>query len=185
MTKREIAVLSFKVASLYALIQGVQALSNAGYYLFASSSRESHDIAVQIVAILGPSVVLFAVSWFVWVYAERLSASLFSAEGAPTRTTGSSASQIQEVAFKVLGLVVLLMALTRLVHLIVSMFAITEAAGFSPRVSVSQYAEGALVLVQLVVGVWLVLGAPRLDEWIQMIRGTYEGPSKQPPGGKA
>jgi ABC-type glucose/galactose transport system permease subunit len=169
MTKQEVATLSFRIASLYVLVQCVQTLSVAGYYISTSPQGEGGTALVRLSTILLGSVFLAAVSWYLWVRAARLSKALFPIEGVGA-VSSSSPSELQEVAYRILGLYMLFWGFTRLSSLAVSIFARSRVYPTGSQLSPDTWGNAAAMIVQFVLGIWLILGAPKLDELLKIIR---------------
>ena len=170
MTKQEVATLSFKIASVYALVQSVETLSVIGYYISTSSQGDAGSALVRLLSILLGSVFLAAVSWYLWVHASRLSKTLFPIESADVAASRSSAPEIQEVAYRVLGLYMLFWGFTRLSSLVVSIFARSKVYQGGSQISPETWGSAAAMIVQFALGLWLILGAPKLDELLKIIR---------------
>jgi hypothetical protein len=170
MTKQEVATLSFKIASLYALVQGVEMLSPVGYYISASSQADAGGAIIRISTIFLGSVFLAAVSWYLWVHAGRLSKILFPIESAVVAVSRSSAPELQEVAYRVLGLYMLFWGFTRLSSLVVSIFARSHVTQTGFQISPETWGSAVSMIVQFALGIWLILGAPKLDELLKIIR---------------
>ena len=170
MTKQEVATLSFKIASVYALVQSVETLSVIGYYISTSSQGDAGSALVRLSTILLGSVFLAAVSWYLWVHASRLSKTLFPIERADVAASRSSAPEIQEVAYRVLGLYMLFWGFTRLSSLVVSIFVRSKVYQGGGQISPETWGSAAAMVVQFALGMWLILGAPKLDELLKIIR---------------
>jgi hypothetical protein len=76
----------------------------------------------------------------------------------------------QEVAYRILGLYMLFWGFTRLSSLVVSIFARSEVYQGGSQISPGTWGSGAAMIVQFALGLWLILGAPKLDELLKIIR---------------
>jgi hypothetical protein len=180
MKKQEVATLSFKIVSLYALIQSVEGFSYIGYYISASSQADAGNALVRISTMVLVSVLLAGVSWYLWFRANRLSITIFPIEGAEDIGSRSSPLDMQEVAYRVLGLYLLFLSLSRLSSVIVSIFARSRAYQTSVQIPPETWGSIATMIVQFALSVWLILGAPKLEELLKIIRpDDYEVDEEQ------
>jgi len=182
MKKQEVATLSFKIVSLYALVQSVETLSVAGYYISSLSQGDAGGALVRLSTILLGTVFLAAVSWYLWVHAGRLSKTLFPIEGTEDAVSHSIPLEIQEVAYRVLGLYMLFWGLTRLSSLVVSIFARSKIYQGGGQISPETWGSAVAMIVQLTLGMWLILGAPKLEELLKIIRRESDEIENKPEG---
>ncbi|MCX6145010.1 MAG: hypothetical protein NTZ35_17545 [Ignavibacteriales bacterium] len=182
MKKQEVASLSFRFASLYALVQSVETLSVAGYYIGASSYGDAGNTLVRLLPVFLGSVFLAGVSWYLWVHAGRLSKTLFPIESTEEGASHSSPLDIQEVAYRVFGLYVLFQAFSRISSLVVSILARSTAYQTHVQILPETWGSMATSILQLALGVWLILGAPKLDEFLKMVRGKNDEVEEEPKG---
>jgi hypothetical protein len=119
MTKREIAILSFKVLSVFAFLQAIDKSYNVLYYLIYKNQL---DVAskVNIVMVSVPPLLLGICGILLWYTAPLLAASIFKSI-APQDGTHASLVDVQMTAFSVVGLFILATGLTDLVSVVVVM----------------------------------------------------------------
>jgi hypothetical protein len=182
MTKQEIASLSFRFASLYALVQSVEMLSYTGYSIGASPYGDMGNMLVRLTTVLLGAFFLAGLSWYLWVRAGRLSKTLFQTAGAGADATHSSPMEIQEVAYRVLGLYMFFQAFSRLSSVVGSIVA--RSSTYQGRVPIppETWVSVATTFVQFALSVWLILGAPKLDELLKIIRREDDDIEDEPQG---
>jgi signal transduction histidine kinase len=182
MTKQEVASLSFRFASLYALVQSVEMLSYAGYYVGASAYGDTGNMLVRLTTVLLGSFFLAGLSWYLWVHAGRLSKTLFHTVGAGDDASHASPMEIQEVAYRVLGLYLFFQAFSRLSSVLGSIVARSNTYQSGVQILPETWVSVATMIVQFALSLWLILGAPKLDEVLRIIRHENDEIEDEPQG---
>jgi hypothetical protein len=159
MTKIEIAALSFKVLSIYAFIIVIDNI----YFTLGSITR-AEDHGANLALIVTPQLLLVLSGIILWFIAPRLASSVFktpSIENAPN----ASLSEIQTVAFSVVGIFLLAISIPELVSIIV-VYNTMWVAG-SKEILI----KGMIVLsIKIILGLWLLLGSSGLVKFIRSTR---------------
>ncbi len=160
MTKKEIAILSFKVLSIYSAIQGLTVLPNV---LFSISKNTLND-STYVLFKAAPPLLLIICGALLWYGAPLLASSIFRAtvsENGP----GASLQDIQVVAFSVVGLVLLSYALPDLVNYV--MFKVFAPFGGGKS---ALFYWIVLTSLKIVLGLWLLFGSRGLVNFINSMR---------------
>jgi hypothetical protein len=180
MTKQEVASLSFRFASLYALVQSVEMLSYTGYYIAASAYGDTGNMLVRLTTVLLGSFFLAGLSWYLWVHAGRLSKTLFQTVGTGDDASHSSPMEIQEVAYRILGLYMFFQAFSRLSSVVGSIVARSNTYQGRVQIPPETWVTVATMIVQFALSLWLILGAPKLDEVLRIIRREKDDIEDEP-----
>jgi len=159
MTKREIAILSFKILSIYAFIK---VIDNVYYTLGSITSTEDHG--ANLVLIIAPQLLLVLCGILLWYIAPRLATSVFKSSSIENEPN-ASLSDIQTVAFSVVGIFLLAISIPELVSIIV-VYNTMWVAG-SKEILI----KGIIVLsIKIILGLWLLLGSRGLVKFIRSTR---------------
>jgi hypothetical protein len=180
MTKQEVASLSFRFASLYALVQSVEMLSYTGYYIGASAYGDTGNMLVRLATVLLGTFFLAGLSWYLWVHAGRLSKTLFQTVGTGDDASHTSPMEIQEVAYRILGLYMFFQAFSRLSSVLGSI--VVRSNTYQSRIPIppETWVSVATMTFQFALSVWLILGAPKLDEVLRIIRREKDDIEDEP-----
>lgn len=158
MTKKEIAVLSFKVLSIYAFIR---VIDNVYYTLGSITSTEEGANRLLIIA---PQLLLVLSGILLWYIAPRLASSVFKSSTIENEPN-ASLSDIQAVAFSVVGIFLLASSIPEIVKIIV-IYNTMWAVG-SKEVLI----QAIIVLsIKMILGLWLLLGSRGLVKFIRSTR---------------
>ncbi len=163
MTKRQAAILSFKVLSVYAMIRAIDRSYDIIYYIFYRAQLDQGG-RYNLGLISIPSLLWVLCGILLWFIAPFLATSIFKSthEEEPRASSGD----IQEIAFSVVGLFVLAMALPDLVSVVAIMltFASTRGAG-------SAMIDRLVVIVaKSVLGLWLLLGSHGIVRFLRAMQ---------------
>jgi hypothetical protein len=164
MTKREIAILAFKILSIYAFIQ---AIDQSSYVLYCITSQDQFDPAakVELIWISVPPMLLALCGTILWFTAPFLATSVFKTTGSEYASTASLAD-IQMVAFSVVGLFILATGFPELVNVLtVNLTASWIEGGWRAKI------HNIVVLVlKIALGLWLLLGSDGIVSFIRKRR---------------
>ncbi len=164
MTKREIAILSFKILSVYAFIQAIDKCSYVLYYII---SQDQFDPAAKVglISISVPPMLSALCGTILWFTAPLLATSVFKATGSEYTSTASLAD-IQIVAFSVVGLFILATGFPDLVNVLtVNLTASWIEGGWRATI------HNIVVLVlKIALGLWLLLGSDGIVSFIRKRR---------------
>jgi hypothetical protein len=161
MTKKEVAILSFKVLSIYAFIRVIETLPYVLYSLFGNADRKI--LISNFLIIIIPPLLLLLCGVLLWYMASSLASSLYNSV-AIENEPHASLRDIQSVAFSVVGLFLLASSLPRIVSSIVIFYTMwtTEVVGKHALI------ESIIVsLLKISLGLWLLLGSRGLVKFIR------------------
>jgi len=164
MTKREIAVLSFKVLSLYAFIEAIDKSNYILYYLYYKDQMgldKKFDIALTSV----PPLLSAICGIGLWFAAPLLAKSIFKSE-VPEDGTQASLVNVQTTAFSVVGLFLLATGFPNLVNVVLIILTSTSIQG-SSRVMIHNIVGFVL---KIALGLWLLLGSRGLVKFIRSMQ---------------
>lgn len=118
MTKREITHLCFKLLGAYALLLSV-ADTRGFAYVLTMSPGGSDEMASHLVAAFGPLILLTLAGLILWTKADFFAERVFLPETGGPGQAVLSAQEWQVVAFRVLGMFVLVYAIPSMVRVLV------------------------------------------------------------------
>jgi hypothetical protein len=157
---RDIGTLSFKVLSIYALINGVDSLLYAFRY-----AREGDS--VNVLLNLSPPTSLIAGGILLWFAAQRLSLSIFKPGEFENSTKEISTADLQSIAFSIVGIYILSTALRSALELAALLYGHVRAP---VGVEVSVGAASVYFLSKAILGLWLLLGSRGLVNFIRSMK---------------
>ena len=183
MTKREIAVLACRIVALVALINVIQASAFLLPLLYEAFNPEKFAAGMgspigyfplpTLLALvyLSPVVLLLLLAGFLWMQADYVAAKLVGDSDENVVTTGVNESA-QALAFSILGAYVLTLALPRLSQLLVNAWNVgsqnatlhRDWTGFAPNL--------VFAATEIVLGLYLLLGARGLVTLLSDIRNV-------------
>lgn len=161
MRRKEIAVLSFKVLSLYAFIKAIDKLTDIFYYIF--QNKNMHDnTTVNILIISGPLLLLALCGLLLWYTAPLLSNSIFKSI-VPENKTDASLANIQMIAFSTIGLFILATGLPDLVNVVLVIVTSTLIEG-----GINSMIHIVIVLIlKNSLGLWLLFGSRSIVNFVR------------------
>ena len=157
MTKKEIAILSYKVLSLYAFLKVIDKLAYIIRFIsqYDPSRLNTIEVAIPLLCMLLCSVLL-------WFTAPLLASTIFSKTESVDKTA-ASLMDIQMAAFSVVGLFVLANSLPFFVRAalwyFMGSFKVKELAG-----------DVIAFLLQIGLGFWLLFGSRGIVNYIHAMR---------------
>jgi hypothetical protein len=164
MTKREIAILSFKVLSLYAFIRVIDNLPYTLYSMYGNGAKNPIIPNILITAI--PPLLLVLCSALLWYMAPFLASSVYRSATFENEPNGSL-PDIQAVAFTVVGLFLLASALPEIVSLIVIYYTMWAADIGGKHALIRSI---IVLLLKIGLGLWLLLGSHGLVKFIRSMQ---------------
>jgi len=167
MTKRDIATLSFKVLSIYALIRAIDKLSDIFYINF--QGYDNKTIILNLALISVPLILLVICSLLLWFFAPLLANSIFKSI-IPEDKSDASLENIQRIAFSIVGLYLIASGLPELVNMVTIfvtplMTSVPVRGGLSPMINLS-----IVFILKIALGLWLLLGSRGLINFIRSTR---------------
>ncbi|MCO5386496.1 MAG: hypothetical protein NHB14_12815 [Desulfosporosinus sp.] len=164
MSNREVASLACKILSIYMIIQGINVSTNVLSFAVAMSHQMTRENLLNISYPL--MYILFGV--LLWLLSSKLSVVIVKKETHFNDGIRISASDIQRIAFSVLGLFFVGNSLPRLVSVIV-IFYTKSSRGIN--ISTAEILLGAGGdITQLIVGLWIFLSSKGLVNFLKAIR---------------
>jgi len=164
MTKKEVAILSFKVLSVYAFIKAIDRSYDFLYYFFYRSQLdEGSRINLELISI--PSLLYALCGIALWFAAPLLATSIFKS-APPEEEPGASSADIQEIAFSIVGLFVLAISLPDLVRVISIMLTSSSYRGARNAMIHST----VVLAAKSVLGFWLLLGSHGVVKFVRSMR---------------
>lgn len=167
MTKNEIAILSFKVLSLYAIIQTIDKLYYFLYYFLYESQLDNaykHNLLLSSV----PSLLMASCAIMLWFGAPFLAKSIFNKISSEAESQATLVD-MQMIAFSVVGLFILATSLPDLVEIVAVILTASSIQG----------GAGSLVhnivtlILKAVLGFWLLLGSQGIVGIIRSQRAKF------------
>lgn len=178
MTKREIAVLICKVLGIYAFINAVNSLplilmpfiisvANG----FEGTSRMEGVARWASVVNAVPLLLNVVAGVLLWSCANGLARRMVQDEKVETPIV--IGSEIQIVAFSILGLFTLLQALPRIGQLVINLYNLSrQDALMRQNFQGTTASEVVTLVIQLALGSWLLLGSSGLVRLLQSFRSV-------------
>jgi hypothetical protein len=164
MTKREVCRLSCRVLSIYNLTNFFLLL-NVPVAMLQTTMITHSSTLPWLLSLILPVLVLL-LSAFLWFGAEALSARMISGAESSESASGVTSEVIQRLAFAVVGLLILVGAISPLERLIQDTFHPIP----DPRSPIDEWNLARLaveVVIRLALGVWLLFGAEGLSRLLQ------------------
>lgn len=156
MTKQDVAKLSFKVLSIYALIRAIERLIDILRYNYGNQSDEA--VIFNFLIISMPFVALILCSIILWFIAPWLAFTIFKQTESNVKED-VSISEIYMIAYSVIGLYLVASGLPDLMSTV-----IVYLAPSSSRIG-DNYILMRLIsvaTVKILTGIWLIFGARRI-----------------------
>ncbi len=168
MKKHEIAILSFKVLSIYALLQTINGFYSFLYYLFYQKQLdlgEKYNLLMSSV----PSLIIGLSAVILWFGSPFLANLVFKKDDVEMKLF-SSLEDIQRVAFSVVGLFLIATSLPAVVEIILVLQMASETKGGSG----SMIPTIVEILLKGSLGVWLLFGSRGLVNFLMYMNGKRE-----------
>jgi hypothetical protein len=171
MTGSQIASLSLKLMGIFSIIQAVPILKDlSSYFLFKGSNFMAPDKMLPnynylLIGILTSSCLLILLGMYLIIYSDSLGKKIIKESNDTIISTDLSAKDLQAIAFSVIGVVMIVMAIPHLVKIATNIQALKmagdEYSGKSVTAGTWAYAIG--LSVQVVIGLLLFFGSRGLS----------------------
>jgi hypothetical protein len=173
MTKRETAVLACRLFTIYGLftfLSWAGIVVQGGWSMFRFQPGTSIGEMLLLIAFVTPTILILFFSIWIWRNADWLASKLLPEPEVSTGESTLNASDLQIVAFSVVGLLVIVEALPQISSIVLEYMYRTEVAG--SRQSVTPILGRPLVLgiIKLLLGVGLLFGARGLAGFLRTLR---------------
>ncbi len=165
MTKHEIAILSFKVLCIYAVIQSIDRIYTFLYYLFYEKQIDIADKPNLLMSAV-PSILMVFCAIVLWFGAPLLAKSIFSEDVSEIKSQ-NSLEDIQRVAFSIAGLYMLATSLPELVE-VTTVILTVPAENRNPGSMVHIIVT---FLFQASLGFWLLFSSRGLVNFLMYMNG--------------
>ena len=165
MKKGDIAVLSFKVLSIYAVIQSIYQIYNFIYYLSYRNQLDSGEKYNLLLASV-PAVLLILCAAILWFGSPVIADKIFK-DGQTEIKTSSSIEDIQCVAFSVVGIFLLSTSLPAFVEVVLVMQMASEVNDSSGSMTPTIIE----ILLKVGLGTWLLFGNRGFVNFLKYMNG--------------
>lgn len=162
MGKRELASLACKILGVFISMQGINVFSSVLYVSLASNLIEENRFANVIFSLV---YILFGV--LLWFFSDKLSALMVTKENHYYEGSGIRVSDIQRVAFSVLGLYFIGSALPTLITSFTSGYFMSGSPDLD---TVTRLIHHAGTIAQLIIGLGIFLGSQGLVNFLNYIK---------------
>jgi len=161
-SKREIASLACKILGIYIIIQGINVLSSVLLFVStATSDQMAHESFINIIFSL--VYILFGV--LLWFFSDKLSAIMATEGNHSKEGAGIEVSEIQRVAFSVLGLYFIGSSLPRLVSTLTS-----SMRGLPNSFTGFILLGSGGIITEFIIGLGIFLGSQGLVNFLNNMR---------------
>ena len=179
MTKREIAALACKILGIYAIITALRHLVNiVGPLAFFGVGEPSWEI--KVVLLIAASIIPFALltgfGLFLWFQADRIAGYMISGEESQIVNFQTSFTDVQAIAFSVVGLLLLAEVVPDIAAIISNLSIRTQSPEIQMTVNAGTRSLIISLVVRLVIGLWLFFGSRGL---VGLLRLTRESGSNK------
>ena len=163
MQAKDIASLSLKILGIYSLIQAVPIIQPI-FMMWTAINRaktQGADLSFSSVALLSlPVIILIFIGIILIIFSSFLGSKLTSCQ---INTTDNSASKsdIQSIAFSVVGIFAFIWAAPSLLTIIFNMYIIHSTAAAGNAV-INTFSHIAGLVAQIVLGLFLFFGSSRI-----------------------
>lgn len=170
MTSRTIALLAFKVLALLAVLVAIGPGAKVLPTMVVNWPYDSEggSLLLLVTSLLAPIVLPLVLGGALWFGADALAQKLFTE---PDTATPPSFEALQDLAFSVVGLFIVAVAIPELTKLAYYYWQLSAPGGVQMGSDIER--RGALIetIVQLVIGLWLLFGASGITNLLRKARG--------------
>ena len=145
------------------ILQGISVMANV---LSVSIAQPNQMAPVSSMNIIFPFIFLIIFGVTLWFLSDKLSTRMVKGDALRNESQGVKASDVQRIAFSVLGLFFVGNSLPKLVSTLTSIYSMSELPNFTARLLVG--AGGAIT--QFIVGLGIFLGSQGLVNFLNTIR---------------
>ena len=168
MKKHDIAILSFKILSIYAVIQFIYQFYTFVYYISYEKQLEL-DQKYSLLLSSVPSLLMALCAIILWFSAPMFANLIFKNDDNEINSQ-SSLADIQRVAFSVLGMYLIATSLPAVVEIILVIQMTSEVKNGSGSM-VPTIVE---ILLKGILGVWLLFGSNGIVNFLRYMNGKRE-----------
>ena len=159
MSKREIASLACKILGIFIIIQGFNVLSSVLFVFIAKLNLMADESLVNIIF----SLVYIFFGVLLWVFSDNLSRIMVAGGNNSKEGVGIEVSDIQRVAFSVLGLYFMGSSLPRLISTLASTMC-------EPNLITVSLLGSVGIITEFIIGIGIFLGSQGLVNILNIIR---------------
>ena len=182
MTKHEIAALACKILAIYAVIIALGSLpvslqfATSGFSSNVSRFSQLLQKPWTLVVALAPFILQTSSGVFLWMFADSIALAMVGETRIPPQIspqqTKLRSSDLQIVAFSVVGLLTLVEGISRISHIATNYLFVTTTGAASTRVYFreSMMATAATAVIQMIIGLWLLFGSRGLVRVLKSVR---------------
>ncbi len=168
MKKSEIAILSFKVLSIYAVIQSIYQVYNFLYFLSYQKQLETGEKYNLLLAFI-PSLLMILCAIILWFGAPILASKIFK-DDKQKIDTSSSYGNLQSVAFSVVGLFLLSTSLPAVVEVVLVTLVASDTTN-----SIGALTPAIVeIILKVTLGTWLLFGSQGFVNFLMYMNGKRE-----------
>jgi hypothetical protein len=171
-TKKEFAVVLFKVLSIYSFIQALYIIAERfPYPYWTGSYGDKLLVAIQASA---SAMLLVIFGLIIWWQSAAIASSIFKSE--KTDEIGAiEPYEIHMIAFSSVGLYFLCDSLPNIVRLIIFLYQINTIKGYpglqvDPGLLGEKYSFLIYSIIQTIIGIWLLFGSRGIVKFIRSMR---------------
>jgi hypothetical protein len=180
MTQNQIASLSLKLLGIYSIIESIPLLRELSQVFAWRGSKiemESGPIHTDLllIGIITSVGLLLLIGCCLIIFSKSLAKKMITEEEIINSSTELTAKNIQAIAFSIVGLVMIVIAIPHLVQLTANLQALKSTGSESVKkdISIGTWAYSIGIAVQFIVGILLFLGGRGLSSiwfFIQKMR---------------
>ncbi len=173
MNNIQIASLAFKLAGIFSVIQSIPMLRNINEVialknspLFETTSGQAHPANYLLIGIITSISLLILLGIILLVFSNFFARKMFAASTtSSTPETELTSKNIQSVAFSIVGVILVVVAIPKLVQVGANIQALANAGDQVPTKSISAgtWAYSIGLAAQMLVGILLFFGANGLS----------------------
>ena len=173
MNNVQIASLAFKVAGIYSIIQAIPLLRHISEVfafknspIFETSTGQAYPGNYILFGIIASIALLILIGFTLISLSNAFSKIMFGkGNNPPTSETEITSKNIQSVAFSIVGVILIVIAIPKLVQVGANIQALANAGDQVPPKSISAgtWALSIGLAVQMIIGILLFLGARGLS----------------------
>ena len=169
MTPIQIAILSLRLLAILTIIETIPYLKSlteafAWQGMTLAGDRQFNTDLILFGTILS-LVLQFAIGLFLYAYAKGLAKRMIADEESDKSLTELSAKNIQSIAFSVVGLIMIVIAIPHIAQFAANLQALKNAGAETMKrsISIGTWAYSVGILIQFTLGIILFLGARGLS----------------------
>ena len=165
MSKREVASLACKILGIYTVIQGINAIASMLSVSFTTPNQMAPGNLANIIV---PFIFLLIFGVLLWLLSDKISVVMVKGETHFNGDSGMRASDLQNIAFSVLGLFFLGNSIPRLISLLTSFYSMREVPDNTEKILLG----GIGIITQLIIGLGIFFGSRGLVNFLNTLRSA-------------